>query len=265
MRRVAPSLAGYRGLRGDLLVALKKAQPLTAGELAERFGVTPNALRRHLKALEEGGVVQYCREVRGVGGPVYAYTLTASGEALFPHGYASTLNMALQAIHDEHGVEGLIALFRRQWAGIVGDAKPRLAELPLAERAQLMAELRTSQGYMAEMREIEGDEAGTGAPAGVMILEHHCAIREAAERFPEICAAELEFFEDVLGADVERRTHILSGCNHCEYRVTERAATAPPATYTNGTTTTTTTITTAAPARAASDMRDPQGDEEKQA
>lgn len=226
MKRVAASLAGYRGLRGDLLVALKKAQPLTASELAERFGVTPNALRRHLKALEEeGGVVQYRRQVRGVGGPVYAYSLTASGEALFPHGYAAALNMALQAIHDEHGVAGLIALFRRQWAGIVGDAKPRLAELPLAERAQLLAELRTSQGYMAEMRETVAD-AGTGEPASVMIMEHHCAIREAAERFPEICAAELEFFEDVLGADVERRSHILDGCNRCEYRVTERLATA---------------------------------------
>jgi predicted ArsR family transcriptional regulator len=39
---------GYRGIRGEVLTTLKKAQPLTAKELADRFGVTPNALRRHL-------------------------------------------------------------------------------------------------------------------------------------------------------------------------------------------------------------------------
>ena len=95
---------------------------------------------------------------------------------------------------------------------------------------------------VAEMRESAGDPSGTGEPAGVMILEHHCAIREAAERFPAICAAELEFFQDVLGADVERRTHILEGCNRCEYRITERTA----ADDTNGTTITSiTTMTTA--------------------
>ena len=59
------TLPGYRGLRGDVLVALKKAQPLTAKELGLRFGVTPNALRRHLKELELEGVVRYRREIRG--------------------------------------------------------------------------------------------------------------------------------------------------------------------------------------------------------
>jgi DeoR family transcriptional regulator, suf operon transcriptional repressor len=211
MLDLSPTLAGHRGLRTDLLVALKKAQPLTAHELAGRFGVTANALRRHLKALEEDGVVQYRREVRGVGGPVFAYSLSAAGEALFPHAYASALNAALEALVAQQGVDGVIGLFRRQWSEMVADVRPRLAELPLAERAQLIAELRTSQGYMAEAEVLED--------GGALVREHHCAIRKAAERFPEICAAELAFFEDVLGATVERRSHILEGCNRCEYRV----------------------------------------------
>ena len=40
MQRMAASLAGYRGLKGDLLIALKKAQqPLTAKELKEAKAV----------------------------------------------------------------------------------------------------------------------------------------------------------------------------------------------------------------------------------
>lgn len=215
MLDLPPTLAGHRGVRTDLLVTLKKLQPLTARELGERFGVTTNALRRHLKVLEAEGVVQYRREVRGVGGPVFAYSLTDAGEALFPQEYASALNAALEALVALQGVEGLVAVFRGRWSAMVADVKPRLAELPLAERAQLVAELRTSQGYMAEAEAL---------PDGsVALREHHCAIRKAAERFPEICDAERAFLEDVLGARVERRSHILRGCNRCEYRVHEPA------------------------------------------
>lgn len=217
---MAASLAGYRGLKADLLIALKKAaQPLTAAELAERFGLTPNALRRHLKALEEAEVVRYRREARGVGGPVYAYSLTASGEALFPNAYADALVAALETLGAERGASSVVELFRRQWKALVAEAAPTFGELPLAERTQLLAELRSAQGYMAEA--VAADERGEVV---AVIREHNCAIRAAAERFPEICAAELGFFAETLGADVERRAHILSGCNECEYVVRPRPA-----------------------------------------
>jgi predicted ArsR family transcriptional regulator len=40
-----------------------------------------------------------------------------------------------------------------------------------------------------------------------------------AERFPEVCHEELRFLEEVLGTRVERQSHIISGCNSCEYTV----------------------------------------------
>ena len=51
------------------------------------------------------------------------------------------------------------------------------------------------------------------------LSEHNCAIRAVAERFPEVCAAEEDFLQTVLGAAVERRTHIVQGCNACQYHV----------------------------------------------
>lgn len=223
MRRVAASLSGYRGLKADLLVALKKAQPLTAKELGERFGLTANALRRHLKALEEAEVVRYRREVRGVGGPVYAYSLTASGESLFPNAYSDALVAALESLGERAGPEAVVGLFERQWGALAAEAGPALAGLPLGERAQLLAELRSSQGYMAEAVLEPGEEGA------VVVREHNCAVRAAADRFPEICAAERAMFERILDATVERRRHILAGCNTCEYVVrakSERGKTA---------------------------------------
>ena len=51
------------------------------------------------------------------------------------------------------------------------------------------------------------------------LIEHNCAIRAVAERFPEVCAAEARFLESSLGAEVRRESHILSGCGACGYSV----------------------------------------------
>jgi DeoR family suf operon transcriptional repressor len=109
-------------------------------------------------------------------------------------------------------------VLRRQWAPLVEGAPDRLAALPLAERAQLVAEFRSSQGYMAE--------ATVVAPGVARIREHHCALRDVAEQFPELCAAEQELLEELLGVPLERTCHIVTGCSSCAYVAREPAATA---------------------------------------
>ena len=210
MEEMGTSLVGYRGIQAELLLALKKHQPLTARELAARFDVTPNAMRRHLETLEAAGVVRFTREVRGVGGPVHAFTLTGSGEALFPRSYANVLLETLESIAAEHGRQGVSDFFRRKWTALAADAAPALALLPLSERGQLVAELWTSLGYMAEA-DVDAD---TGLP---VLRKHNCAIRAVAEQYPEVCATEAEFIADVIGVSPQRRQHILAGCNSCEY------------------------------------------------
>lgn len=214
MQAISSSFAGFHGLRGAVLVALKRSQPVTAKELAAQFALTPNALRRHLKALEAEGVVQFRREVRGVGGPVYAYSLSEAGEKLFPRAYEAALTAALEVVRQEQGAAGVARLFERQWSALAEQVEPSLAAQPLAERARILAELVSAHGYMAE--------ATMRSPTEGTIREHNCALRGVAEQFPEVCDAEARFFEQVLGAEVERQSHMLAGCNVCEYHVKAR-------------------------------------------
>jgi DeoR family suf operon transcriptional repressor len=212
MATVVNAPAGFRGTRGEILTALKTAQPLTAKELAARFGVTPNALRRHLKELEHEGIVRYQREIRGVGGPVFAFSLTDAGEALFPRSYEKALAEVLDLVREQQGDDMVVQLFQRRWDDIARVARPELERLPVDQRATRLAELLTSLGYMAE--------AHTGSGALPVLTEHNCAIRLIAERFPEVCAAEERFIADLLGAPVTRQAHITKGANCCEYCVT---------------------------------------------
>jgi DeoR family suf operon transcriptional repressor len=181
------------------------------------MAMTPNALRRHLKELEAEGIVRFEREPRGVGRPANAYRLTAAGEALFPRAYDAALAQVLELVRAQQGSAGVAELFAQQWAEITAEAKDALGSLPLHERVQLLAELLSSRGYMAE--------AESGPDGATRIREHNCAIRAIAERFPEVCAAEARFLEEVLGATVERHAHIASGANCCEYCVAAKAAT----------------------------------------
>lgn len=206
-------LAGFKGLCSGLLVALRKEQPLTAKELGTRFGLTANAFRRHLKELGDAGLVRFRREVRGVGGPVYAYSLTERGEQLFPRSYASPLADALEVVRAEQGSEGVVRIFRRRWEALADAAKPALATRPLAERARAVAAMLTDHGYMAESE--------SASPHAVLIRAHNCALREIAQRFPEVCSAEAAFIEDVVGTVVERRSHMMHGCKSCEYAAHE--------------------------------------------
>lgn len=216
MQDVIGALGGFRGVRADLLVALKKAQPLTAHELGDRFGLTANALRRHLKALQEDGLVRFRREVRGVGAPVYTFSLTAAGEALFPRGYVSVLARALDAVRASGGDSAVNQVLESEWQQLADEAGPVLEGLPLAERVPLVAELLTSKGYMAEALEV----FTPGEPPALTLRINNCAMREIAERFPEACTAEAKFVERLLGVPLVRGAHRLQGCGRCEYGVT---------------------------------------------
>lgn len=216
MVEVIGALGGFRGVRADVLVALKKAQPLTAHELSDQLGLTANGLRRYLKALDDDGLVRYDRTVHGVGAPMFAYSLTPAGEALFPRSYVSVLATALDALRAEQGTAAVAGVLESEWNRLADEAEPVLAALPRAERLPLVAELLTAKGYMAEA----GPVGGVDGESEVTTLRiHNCAVREIAEQFPEACEAEAKFVERLLGVPLVRVAHRKDGCGRCEYSV----------------------------------------------
>src|SRR2546428_259684 len=62
MRNTLPQLAVHKGLRGDILLELKRSQPRTATELGAKLGVSANAIRHHLKELVTESLITYGRE-----------------------------------------------------------------------------------------------------------------------------------------------------------------------------------------------------------
>jgi DeoR family suf operon transcriptional repressor len=203
-------VVGHKGLRSQVLLEIKKSQPITAKQLGLRFGVSANAIRRHLKELEIEGQVQFVREQNGLGAPAFAYQLTDQGEALFPNGYRDALTGLLEQVAEKDGRGAVIEMFEQRYAQLARRLKAEVDATPNEERLRAVARVLTAEGYMADWRE----------DAGIFHLsEHNCAMRAVVDRFPEICAVEERFLKDVLGADVQREAHIVRGCNSCEYAI----------------------------------------------
>ncbi len=198
---------------------LKRSGALTAKGIAERLGLSLNAVRHHVKELEAAGLVGYERENRGVGAPAFVYRLTGAGEALFPRRYEDAVSRLLDYVVAREGRAAAVDVLESRYRELAQRLRGALADASAEERVAIVARALADEGYMPEVR--------SGSAPGLQLVEHNCPIQQVAERFPEVCEAEARFLEEVLEAEVTRGAHIVSGCGTCEYHVAPVALEGP--------------------------------------
>lgn len=104
MTELPPQRVASNGIlgepRGRLLSELC-GHPQTAAELAERVGTSSNAVRVHLDALRDAGMVEFAVERRGVGKPTHVYALTEAAEYVLSAAYGPALRAILSTLRLE--------------------------------------------------------------------------------------------------------------------------------------------------------------------
>lgn len=208
---------GQKGPRAAILMELKRSPGLTVTDLAERLGASLNAIRHHMRELEADSLVEHDRCRKGVGAPVFQYRLAANGEALFPRRYEETLMQLLRGLVEREGREAAVAMLTSQFDAMESQLAGEFDGLSPEAKLEAVTSALANEGFMPEWRP---------AAHGGALMEHNCAILAVAEQFPEVCEAEERFLSRALGADIERRSHILDGCGACGYNVRFRTAAA---------------------------------------
>jgi DeoR family suf operon transcriptional repressor len=206
-----PRPLGLKGPRAEVVMELKRSGAVAAKGIAERLGLSLNAVRHHVKELEAAGLVDYERENRGVGAPAFVYRLTPAGEALFPRRYEDAVGRLLDYVVAREGRAAAVDVLESRYKELALRLRSALAEASPEERVTIVTRALAEEGYMPEIR--------SGQASGMQLVEHNCPIQQVAERFPEVCEAEARFLEEVLEAEVTRGDHIVSGCGTCEYHV----------------------------------------------
>jgi predicted ArsR family transcriptional regulator len=210
---------GERKTRRAVVKLLKTEGPLGTSQLAERLGLTAMAVRLHLYALQSEGLVTAEDRPQPVGRPAKSWRLTREADRHFPEAYAELSVALLDAMQETFGAEGLNRVLASRCARQQADYAKRIrAADPLEQKLKELAQVRTEEGYMAEVR---AEEEG----GGFLLVENHCPICAAANACQGFCSTELDLFRTVLGpsVEVERVEHIVSGDQRCAYRVRPKA------------------------------------------
>lgn len=203
--------------------------PVTATDVAERLGVSPAGVRRHLEALhtaaEATSAAAPVRGPRGRGRPARGWMLTATGRSRFGHAYDHLAVAALRQLRELGGEAAVEEFARRRVAAVTAGLEPAGPRRADRERVadQLVGAL-TAAGYAASTRQV-----GTG----VQLCQHHCPVAHVAAEFPQLCEAERIVFAELLGTHVQRLATIANGDPVCTTHVPDGPA--PPGTSAAGT------------------------------
>ena len=205
--------------REAALTLLLRLGEATAASLAEQLGVSVQAMRRHLRSLEEEGLVEASHSAAGPGRPSNHWHLTSAGQHHFPDGSEDFAIGLLHSVADRLSPETLGALLAQQAEEKSTTYLRRIGSGSLQERLERLVELRRGEGYVAELRREDSD--------AWLIREFHCSVMRIAEEFPLICDQELQLLRHTFpDCQVERVHWRLEEGHSCGFRLVPAAETA---------------------------------------
>jgi predicted ArsR family transcriptional regulator len=201
------------GTRQTILEALKRDGPLAIAQLAERLGMSGEAVRQQLVQLQREGWIEALRErgeARHSGRPPRRYRLSQAGDHVFPKHYDALTVALLDAVSSELGPAALQRILAtltqeraRQW-------EPRLAGKPLRERVEALRGVYDGEDPFMEVQEVAG---------GFRLVEHNCPFLNVALERPALCSVTVSLLSRLLGVSVVREQRFQNGDGRCSFRV----------------------------------------------
>lgn len=233
--RSMPGGAAFADRTRDRVARLIGARgPVTAGELAADLGLTAAAVRRHLDAMvEEGVVAPFDAAVRhrGRGRPATSFVLTDSGHLALSDTYSDLATSALGYVAECLGADGVADFAKRRAEGLVqryGEAV-NAAGPDAHERAAALATALSNDGYAASTRPVParspGQSAAGSVVAAIQLCQGHCPIQQVAAQYPQLCEAEQDAFAQLLAVPVRRLATLAHGDHVCTTHIVTSATT----------------------------------------
>lgn len=194
-----------------ILLYLKREGEMSVSALCEKLGITAMAVRRHLAALANDGLVDSRIERKSRGRPSYKYKLSNKAEGLFPSGFQTLAMDLLDAVYETSGHKGVMELLSSRNRKRMARLMKRIEGKNLRERVEEVTSIFSEDGYMTEWEEL--------ADGNFFIFQRHCALHDVANQYRQVCALEPQLMEGLLGVRVTREKYMLKNDPVCGYRV----------------------------------------------
>jgi len=202
-----PFIAGNRrffaSTRGKIVALLRRSSQ-TVEELAHSLGLTDNAVRAHLAALERDGLVQQQSVRPGKRKPSVVYDLGPTAEDLFPKAYGPVLRQLLEVLNERLMAEEVEELLRATGRRLAA-AEP-ISSGDLQTRLQRAVSTLNALGGLAELEQHNGTYVirGASCPLATVVRDH-----------PEVCRLAEALLTELIGMPVEERCERGKKMNCC--------------------------------------------------
>ncbi len=230
MKNIQDAAYGVSGMsetdastRQQVVNSILQHGPSTAAELAKRLGLTAAAVRRHLDALLERGLLnsreQRIYGSRGRGRPAKVFALTDAGRSAFYSAYDQIAIQALEFLAESSGPDAVTSFAEQRFAAVESRYHHIIESVDDdVSSSDALAAALSADGYAASIRP---------SAAGEQLCQHHCPIAHVAKKFPQLCEVETEAFSRLLGVRVQRLATIAHGDGVCTTHVPTRADSSP--------------------------------------
>ena len=182
----------FESTRGRIVLLLRKGG-LTVNDLAKELGLTDNAVRAHLLALERDGLVQQQGTVKGFRKPHYVYGLSESARDLFPRPYGVLFNRLLSSLKEALSRAAFVRRLKEVGSSIGAESSSN-GNSTQEDRIQTALAAIESMGGSAHVVKENGH---------TVIRSSGCPFSEAVEEHPEVCKVTESMLSEILHADVE--------------------------------------------------------------
>jgi predicted ArsR family transcriptional regulator len=175
------------------VVGLLRGRCGTVNELAEKLGLTDNAVRAHLLSLERDGLVRQSGVQRGARKPHFSYELTPEAERLFPKAYDALLNQLITTLKGRLPPAALEEVLREVGRSLAGRHASEDSNANLDERVQHALEVLKALGGTPCVEREEGK---------LIIRSGGCPLAAAVVEHPEVCELAESLVAEMVGLPV---------------------------------------------------------------
>ena len=201
----------FESTRGKIVGALRERRSASAFDLAQAFGLSPNAIRQQLVVLERDGLIAGHSVRRGKTKPTVEYGLTPEADRYFPQHYDKMLNAVLREVRASGGDGAVKAIFEGIGKRAAERLPPGADGKPAEERLEsLVASLKAS-GVSAELEK---------RPDGMFVLhEHTCPYAAVVAENPEACGAIHSILDRVAPGRAAHVESLATGGAECRFEI----------------------------------------------
>lgn len=193
----------------QIIEFIKRNGSATIKDLEELLGVTTNAVRQHLQALQAEGYIERRQVNTGVGRPHHVYSASEKAHELFA---CHCDDLALTLLEEVFALEG-----PERAAMLLGRVGDRLAKRyassvrgeALQDRVEQLAEALHQRGVLTDI-DVGDDDT-------IILHAYNCPYHELAQEHRTICEMDEEVLRKVLGSDVSLSACMMDGHLGCSF------------------------------------------------